>query len=146
MDSKPSQKQAHLVVAAVRILEHKHGRPPSLHEVAQLLEQSHEVMGHQVRVLESLDILHTVKSPFDLHVELRDHRKIEDLPQEESGPGFQDEVEDFHRKFEEKQKKLQNLFNSREQEQRQKSRFADLDEELGRFRSPRRPNPFGDDS
>jgi hypothetical protein len=146
VDSKPSQKQAHLVVAAVRVLEHQKGRPPSVDEVATLLEQSREVMGHQIRSLESLDILHTVKSPFDLLVELRDHLKIEELPLEESGPGFQDEVEDFHRKFEEKQKKLQNLFESGEREQRQKSRFADLDEELDRFRSPRRPNPFGEDS
>jgi hypothetical protein len=146
LDSKPSQKQAHLVVAAVRVLEYKNGRPPSVDEVAELLGQSREIMGHQIRSLEALDILHTVKSPFDLLVELRDHLQIEELPVEESGPGFQDEVEDFHRKFEEKQKKLQNLFDSGEQEKRQKSRFADLDDELNRFRSPRRPDPFGDDS
>jgi len=146
VDSKPSQNQAHLVVAAVRVLAYKQGRPPSVDEVAALLEQSREVMGHQIRVLESLDILRTVKSPFDLHVELRDPSQIDALPLEETGPGFQDEVDDFHRKFEEKQKKLQNLFDTGEQEQRQKERFADLDDELKSFRSPRRPNPFGDES
>ena len=146
MDSKPSQNQAHLVVAAVRVLAHKQGRPPSVEEVASLLEQSREIMGHQIRALESLQILRTVKSPFDLHVELLQPEKIDELPLEESGPGFQDEVEDFHRKFEEKQKKLQNLFDSREQERQQQARFSDLDEELDKFRSPRRPNPFGDES
>ena len=145
MDSKPSQQQAHIVVAAVRVLAHQHGRPPSVDEVAELLGMSREVAGHQVRVLEALEILRTMKSPFDLRVELRDHRKIEELPVEETGPGFQDEVEDFHRKFEEKQKELQGLFDSGEQEQRQKSRFADLDSELNKFRSPKRQNPFGDE-
>ena len=143
---KPSQEQAHLLVAAVRVLEHQLKRSPSVDEVANLLQQSREVTGHQVRTLEALAILRTIKSPFDLHVELLDHHKIEELPVEESGPGFQDEVEDFHRKFEEKQKEMQNLFDTGEQDQRQKSRFEDLDSELSKFRSPRRPNPFGDES
>jgi len=146
MDQTPSQKQAHLLASAVRVLEHQLSRSPSVDEVAKLLQQSREVTGHQIRALETLQILRTIKSPFDVHVELHDHRKIEELPVEESGPGFQDEVEDFHRKFEEKQKELQNLFDTGEQEARQKARFADLDSELGKFRSPRRPNPFGDES
>ena len=57
MDSKPSQQQAHLMVAAVRVLAHKHARPPSVDEIAELLEASREVTGHQVRVLEKLQIL-----------------------------------------------------------------------------------------
>ena len=145
MDSKPSQQQAHLMVAAVRVLAHKHARPPSVNEIAELLESSREVIGHQVRVLEKLQILRTMKSPFDLRVELQDHRKIEELPVEESGPGFQDEVDDFHRKFEQKQKELQGLFDSGEQEERQKSRCADLESELDKFQNPKRHNPFGDD-
>jgi hypothetical protein len=144
MDSKPSQQQAHLMVAGVRVLEHQHKRPPSVDELATLLQMSREVTGHQVRVLESLEILQTIKSPFDLLVELKDHHKVEELPVEESGPGFKEEVEDFHRQFEEKQKKLQNLFDSDEQEKRQKERFADLDSELDEFRSPKRSNPFGE--
>lgn len=145
MDSKPSQQQAHLLVAGVRVLEYQQKRPPSVDELARLLQMSHEVAGHQVRVLESLEILQTIKSPFDLLVELKDHHKIEDLPLEESGPGFKDEVEDFHRQFEEKQKKLQNLFDSGDQEKRQQERFADLDSELDEFRSPKRSNPFEED-
>lgn len=145
MDSRPSQQQAHLLVAGVRVLEHQHKRPPSVDELAALLQMSREVTGHQVRVLESLEILQTIKSPFDLRVEIDDHHRVEDLPVEESGPGFRDEVEDFHRKFEAKQKKLQNLFDSGELEERQKQRFASLDSELREFRSPKRTNPFGED-
>ena len=145
MDSRPSQHQAHLMVAGVRVLEHQHNRPPSVNELAALLGISREVTGHQVRVLETLGILQTIKSPFDLRVELDDYRQIEALPVEETGPGFKDEVEDFHRKFEKKQKDLQNLFDSGEQEKRQKERFSDLDSELEEFRSPKRSNPFGED-
>ncbi|MFQ5600837.1 MAG: hypothetical protein ACE5G2_09820 [Candidatus Krumholzibacteriia bacterium] len=146
MDQIPSQSQAHLQVAAVRVLEHKLKRPPSVDEIAELLEQAKELTGHLVRALEAQGIVHTIKSPFDLRVGVKDHRKIEELPTEESGPGFKDEVDEFHRQFEEKQKKLQSLFDTGEVQEKQQKRLANLDDELRKFKNPRHSNPFGDDS
>lgn len=140
----PSRPEAHLLVAAVRVLEHQHQRPPSVDELAELLRFSREFTGHLVRALEPLGIVHAIKSPFDVRVEVRDHLKIETLPAEDSGPGFKDEVDEFHRQFQEKQKKLQNLFDSGEQQERQRRRLENLDDELRRFKSPR-ADPFADD-
>jgi hypothetical protein len=140
----PSRPEAQLLVAAVRILEHQHRRPPAIDEIAELLRYSKEFTGHLVRALEPLGIVHTIKSPFEVRVEVRDHLKIETLPAEDRGPGFQDEVDEFHRQFEAKQKKLQNLFESGEAEQRQRQRFANLDDELRQFKNPR-ADPFGSD-
>ena len=143
MEQVPSQPQAHLVVAAVRVLAHKHGRPPSVEEIAELLGLSKELGGHLVRALEARGIVQIIKSPFDLRVELRDHLKIEELPLEDTGPGLKDEVEEFHKRFKKKQEQLQNLFDSGALEERKKQRLAGLDEELKSFK--RRPNPFGDE-
>lgn len=140
---RPSQSQAHLLVAAVRVLGHTLGRPPAVEEIAALIHYSPELAGHLVRALESCDIVLTIRSPFDLRVEVRDHRKIEELPVEDTGPGLQDEVEEFHERFQQKQKELQNLFDAGEHEERKKKRLAGLDAELENFKSPRR-NPFGD--
>ena len=145
MPPTPSQPVAHLVVAAIRVLEHQLKRPPTVDEVGQLLGYAKEYAGHLVRALEAEEIVHPIHGPFETRVEILDHHKIEDLPVEESGPGFKDEVDDFHRKFEEKQKKLQNLFDSGEEQERQRKRFESLDDELRDFKSPRRANPFGDD-
>lgn len=142
----PSQPVAHLMVAAVRVLEHQLKRPPTVNEVAETLEFAKEYAGHLVRALEAQEILHAIHGPFETRVEIRDHSKIETLPAEDAGPGFKDEVDDFHRKFEEKQQKLQNLFESNETEERQRKRFESLDDELRDFKSPRRANPFGDDA
>ena len=144
MSVTPSQPTAHLVVSAVRVLEHQLKRPPSVDEIAELLGFAKEYAGHLVRALEAHEIVHPIHGPFETRVEIRDHHKIEELPAEDSGPGFKDEVDDFHRKFEEKQKKLQNLFESGEAEERQRKRFESLDDELRSFKSPR-ANPFGDD-
>jgi hypothetical protein len=133
------------MVAAVRVLEHQLKRAPTVDELGGLLDYAREYAGHLVRALESQGILHAIHGPFDTRVEIRDHTKIEELPEEDRGPGFKDEVDDFHRKFEEKQKKLQNLFDSDEAQQRQRKRFENLDEELKDFKSPRHANPFRDD-
>ena len=143
MEHVPSQAQAHLVVAAVRVLGHKLGRPASVEEIADLIGYSKELAGHLVRGLESRGIVHTIKSPFDLRVELGDHVEIENLPREDSGPGLRDEVEEFHERFKKKQEELQNLFDSGELEAKKKQRLAGLEDELKGFKAPRLPNPFG---
>ena len=139
----PLQHEAHVIVAAVRVLVHKTGRPPSVDEVADLLGYARELTGHLVRGLETAGVVQTIKSPFDLRVEVQNHLAIESLPAEATGPGLRDEVEEFHERFKEKQEKLQNLFDSGAAEAQRKSRLAGLDNELQSFQKPRR-NPFGD--
>jgi DNA-binding MarR family transcriptional regulator len=142
MEHAPTRAKGHLIVAAVRVLEHKLDRPPSVDEVADLLGLSRELAGHLVRALETHGIVGTIKGPFDLRVIVADHTQIELLPAEETGAGFKSEVDEFHKRFEEKQQKLQQLFDSGEQDKAQKQRFADLEGELKKFKAPRPPNPF----
>lgn len=144
MQHDPPRSQAHLVVAAVRVLAHKTGRPPSVEELAELLGWSKELVGHLVRALEARSIVQTIKSPFDLRVEIGNYLGLEELPVEDTGPGLQDEVEEFHERFRKKQEELQNLFDSGEVERRKRQRLAGLDKELEGFK-PRRLNPFGDE-
>jgi DNA-binding transcriptional regulator GbsR (MarR family) len=143
MEHAPPRGQAHLIVAAVRVLVHKTGRPPAIEEVAELVGWSKELVGHLVRGLESKGILASIKSPFDLRVEVADYVKIEELPLEDTGPGLKDEVEEFHERFRKKQEELQNLFDSNEMEERKKKRHAGLDDELEKFKAPKW-NPFGE--
>jgi|RhiMethySRZTD1v2_1073278.scaffolds.fasta_scaffold248380_2 hypothetical protein len=140
----PAQSQAHLAVAAIRVLQHQEQRPPTVEEIASLLRFSKEYTGHLVRALDAAGIVQIIKSAFDQRVEVRDHHKIEALPAEEAGPGFKDEVDAFHQQFEAKQKKLQNLFDADERGDRQRQRFQNLDEDLRKFKSPRY-DPFGED-
>jgi hypothetical protein len=133
------------VVAAVRVLVHKTGRPPAVEEIAALLDWSKEFAGHLVRALEPLGIVRTIKSPFDLRVEVADHAALDQLPIEDHGPGLQSEVEEFHERFKKKQEELQNLFDSNELEKKRQQRLAGLDRELRDFKNPR-PDPFGGSS
>jgi DNA-binding MarR family transcriptional regulator len=143
MERSLPRGEAHIVVAAVRVLAHKSGRPAAIEEIAELLGWSKELTGHLVRALEARGIVRTIKSPFDVRVEVKDHLKIEELPVEDQGPGLQDEVEEFHERFKKKQEQLQNLFDAGEHEKKKKERLAGLDQELEKFKGSKW-NPFGD--
>jgi hypothetical protein len=143
MEHVPPRAQAPLVVAAVRVLGHRAGRPAAVEEIAELLGWSKELAGHLVRAIEAHGIVRTIKSPFDVRVEVADHLKIETLPVEDTGPGLQDEVEEFHERFKKKQEELQNLFDAGEHEKKKKDRLAGLDKELKDFKTTKW-NPFGE--
>src|SRR5262245_61133436 len=131
----PPRAQAHLVVAAVRVLAHQTGRPPSIEEVADLLGWARELTGPLARGLEAHAIVRLLKSPFDVRLEIADHLAIEKLPVEDTGPGLKDEVEAFHEQFKKKQEELQNLFDSGEVEKRKQERLQGLEDELKGFKA-----------
>lgn len=144
MSHTPPRSQGHLLVAAVRVLAHKTGRPPSVEEAAELLGWSRELTGHLSRLLEAQGILQALTSPFDVRLEVADYLALEKLPVEDNGPALRDEVEAFHEQFKKKQEELQNLFDAGELEKRKKERLEGMESELRDFKAPKRFNPFGD--
>lgn len=134
MESKPSYRQGHLIVAAVRILIHRHGRPPTTTEIAQLSDMSEDVVGLLVRSLEGLGIVRTVKSAFETRVEIVDHIGLEELPSDEEASAFGSEVDEFHERYAKKQEDLQRLFSTGEHKKEKQEKLDALDEELKGFK------------
>lgn len=118
--------EAHLFVAAVRILTYKEAGPPSLEAVCQLLGFSTE-SGHAIcRNLHKLDIIDTIEDPFSIRVSLVDHLAIEKIPQlEEKKPSIEDELARFQAKKQDLDAKAAKLQN--EMEQKKKKMFAELE-------------------
>jgi hypothetical protein len=74
--------EAHLFVAAVRILQHRHGTPPRLEDVSEMLQISSE-LGHSIcRRLAKLGIIETLEDPFSIMVAVADHLRIEKIPRQ----------------------------------------------------------------
>ena len=72
--------EAHLLVAAVRVLQHRGGCPPAIEEVAELLSISVEMVHTICRRLSKQGILETFEDPFSLKLAVADHLAIENLP------------------------------------------------------------------
>jgi hypothetical protein len=77
-------REAHIFVAAIRVLTFQKGFPPSLEETCNLLGFSEE-SGHALcRRLEKAGILHPLEDPFSVKLTIADHLQIESLSKDEA--------------------------------------------------------------
>lgn len=75
-----SYTEAHLFVAAIRVLQHNQGGPPNLEDVCALLRISVEMGSTISRNLNKLGIVETFADPFSLKLAVGNHLEIEKLP------------------------------------------------------------------
>ncbi|MDP6460528.1 MAG: hypothetical protein QGH59_02025, partial [Gemmatimonadota bacterium] len=130
MEITITREVGHAQVAAVRLLVWLRKRPPTLEEVAEALESKVEITGHRLRALEARGILRMVETPFETHVHLADHLALEELPEEDTGPGLADEVEAFQKRQEEKSEEFMRIFEEDEEGAERKERHSELEEGL----------------
>jgi hypothetical protein len=137
-------REGHLLVACIRVLEYQHQRPPTEEEIASLLAWPAEKVTFQLRGLVENGILARVGTAYEQRYEIRDHRKLEDLPQEENSPGFAEEMKAFDEQAARKQAELESLFREGD-EPNKKRRISELDDDFRKFRNKGPANPFGDE-
>ncbi len=145
MDKAPDYAQGHLVVAAVRILEHRHAKPPTMEEIGELLAVSHEVVGAVARALRDHGIVKILETPFDTRVEVTDHLKLEDLPREARTAAMKGEVDAFLERTRSKHEKVEDLFKSGQYQEEKKKKFAGLEDQLKDFHKKKVHDPFAKD-
>lgn len=130
--------EAHLFVAAIRILDNKIGGLPSLEDVCSLLDISVESAHAICRRLKKLGIIETAEDPFSLKLILKDHLEIEKIPRQQTEENsLAEEIE----KFQKKQNNL-NLEVAKIQKdlkEKRKDMFADIEKkfkkELGKYQN-----------
>lgn len=145
MMSSMTRQEAHLLLAGIRVLTHTGERPPTPEQLAELLQLPASAVRLQLTQLADLGAVALVTSAYETHAEVRDHLRVEVLP-EESGPAIADDLEDFDRRKREESERMAHLFDSGEHEQRQQDRLRRMDDDLKTFRDRKKPrNPFGED-
>lgn len=118
-------ESAHLVVAAVRIIEHLEKAPPGVEQVAEMLDYSVEETNRVVNKLVSLNVLSLVEGGFGTRILIRDHKKLEEIPGETGTPLLEDEIARFQNQKKELNDKIKTI---REQaEKRKKELFSDIE-------------------
>ena len=121
-------REAHLFVAAIRIFEHLHLRPPKVDELCRTINFSIERGNFISHKLEGLGIIEAVAGSYGARLYVSDHLKIEDIPRGEPGAKMADELKKFQdsqKAFSQKMETLQ-----AEQKQKKKDRFADMEKKL----------------
>ena len=119
---------AHLVVSAIRVLEHLKKVPPTVEDVCEMLSFSTE-HGHLLcNKLREMGIIEIVSGAFGSKLYIRDYSRIETIPMDEEDSSLKDEL----KKFADSRKELQGRIESikSKQDQKKKDLFAELDRQL----------------
>ena len=128
MTERNLYSNAHLVVSAVRVLEHRKGHPPSVEEVCDILSFTSE-QGHiYFNKLSELGIIEVVEGNFGTRLFLRDHLKIEEIPRD----GKESKLGDAIKEFQDSRKKMSEKIASIQADQAKKKKdlFAELESQL----------------
>ncbi len=120
--------EAHLLVAALRIHEHRSAQPATIEDLCRLLDFSAERGGIVVRRLADLGALEVVQGSFGDRIFLRDHLRIEEIPRGETGKRLEEEL----RRFRESQRQIERKVEALQAEQagKKKSLFAEMEKKL----------------
>jgi DNA-binding IclR family transcriptional regulator len=132
-----SRQDAQLLLAAIRVLAHRFGRPPRPAEVAELLDLPEATVRLHASALQDLGAAVLVESAFDTHLEIRNHLLIEELPAEQDDAMAADFAA-FDRKKQEESQKMARLFEDGEFERKRREKLDRMDQ--GLRKKPR--NPF----
>ena len=122
-------EEAHLFVAAIRVLFHKKPTAPPIEEVSGLLDISTESALSISRKLEKAGIIEIYSDPFSTKVAIADHLAIEQLPKEDKPEkSLAGELEQFMSKKQNMDKKVENI--QAELEAKKKKQFEELEAQL----------------
>jgi DNA-directed RNA polymerase specialized sigma subunit len=145
MEFTPSRAQGHLIVAAIRVLQHLRMRPPTPEEISEHLNLSREVVLHILRGLEGRRAVRFLQSPFEVRVDIVDHEVLDALPLDATGPDMGREIQDFHKKTEDRQKQIEKMMREADPEERTREKTSKMEEEFRRFKNRKSRPPFEED-
>ena len=95
MKTKLLYKNAHLFVAAVRVLEHRKSSPPAIEDICEMLSISVEQGSYICRKLQEHQVLEMVESAYGPRLFIKDHLKLEEIPTQEQEDRLGDALKEF---------------------------------------------------
>jgi hypothetical protein len=127
-DSRTPYDDAHLFVAAIRVLTHQRHAPPSVEDVCKALSHTSEWGSAISRRLEELGIVNVAQTPFGTRLFIADHLRLEKIPRVKQETGFGAEIEAFRKGKQEFTRKIEGI--QAEAAKRKKELFSELEKKL----------------
>ena len=120
--------KAHLVVAAIRILEQQESVSSSIEKVCRMISFSLEHGNLICRKLCEMGIIEIVEVAYETRLFIKNHLKIEEIPRGAGESKLEEELKQFQSSKKDLSKKIE-LFQT-EQAEKQKNLFAQLEKKL----------------
>jgi hypothetical protein len=128
MENRSLYFEGHLFVAAIRVLERRHGAPPTLDQISELILFSSEKIGLISRRLRDAGIVEQVEGVFGDRWGVLDHLKLEELPREQEAGQLDDALKKFQSERDKLTQKVESIKEM--QAQKRKDLFAGLEKKL----------------
>ena len=128
MSDRDFYANAHLFVAAMRIFEHQHAKPPALDDISRVLSFTPEQSSYICRKLKDLEVIDVVDSAFGNKLFIRNHLKIEEIPRGETQSRIEAEIKKFQHARKEITSKIESI--QAKQAKKKKDLFAELEKNL----------------
>ncbi len=128
MASTSLYHSGHLFVAAMRILEYRHHRPPAIEEVAEMTGMALEQTSRICRRLVEFKVVREIESGSEIRLLLEDHLALEQLPRTAENTGLDKELEKFQAKRRQMEVKVETI--KQQQEKKKKDLFAEIEKKL----------------
>lgn len=119
---------AHLVVAAIRIHEHKHAGPPTIDNICEILLTSLEEGNRLCLKLSEMQIIEALEKPGETRFFVKDHLTIEKIPDQPETNNLQSELDQFKESRKEQINKIKSIQS--EQAEKKKKLQEELDQKL----------------
>jgi len=119
---------AHLVVAAIRIHEHKHSGPPTIGNVCDALLISLEEGNRLSLKLSEMQIIEALENPGGTRLFVKNHILIENIPDQPEINNIQSELDQFKKSRKEHINKIKSI--QTEQAEKKKKLQEELDQKL----------------
>ena len=135
MQNTDLYSNAHLVVAAIRVLAHQKNTPPSIENVCQTLSFSLEQGNFICNKLEEMQIIEIVEGSYGTRLFIKNHLKTEDIPRGDKVSGLEEELKKFQSSRKDFTKKIESF--QAKQAKKQKDLFAELEKKLKQETGPK---------
>lgn len=119
---------AHLVVSAIRILEHQRQVPPSVEDVCEILSFSIEHGNFICNKLKEMAIVDVVLGTFGSKLYIHDFTRIETIPATEEDTSIKDELKKYLDSRKDNQGRIEAI--KAKHDKKKKDLFAELDRQL----------------
>ena len=140
METKDQYSQAHLVVSAIRVIEHQRSAPPSVEDLCKALKYTLE-QGYMIcRKLKDLGIIDIVEGAFGTRLTITDHLAIEEIPRGAQESNLDKQLKAFQSRERTKEMEVQSF--KAKQEEKKKALFAEIEKKLkGNLEKKNAPTP-----
>ena len=137
-------EEAQILLAGLRLFQHREERLPSLNELAEFTHFSVESVHHLCNRLEKIGALERIRGAFDDRICLKDPLQAESLREAPDSPDIGEDVKEWKEQRANRLREVEERFSGDGARKEKEDQFAEIEEKLRKGGKEERKSPLDD--